>query len=47
VLFVYGLVSQEQVTAWLLLVSAIIPVLALVNVPGIKGLFRGSDDDAS
>lgn len=40
VLFVYGLVSQEQIAAWLLLVGAVIPVLALVNVPGVQSLFR-------
>lgn len=50
VLFVYGWATQEQIAAWLLLVSAFIPVLALLNVPGVRDLFNQTgqpeDDDA-
>lgn len=41
ILSVYGLASQEQIGAWMGLVAAAIPVLALYNVPG----FRPSKDD--
>ena len=33
VLGIYGLVTSEQVGAWLAVVSALVAVLALVNVP--------------
>lgn len=46
VLFVYGLVTQEQIGAWLLLVSAAIPVLALLNVPGFRNR-TGEGEDQS
>jgi hypothetical protein len=36
ILSVYGLASQEQIGAWLGLVAAAIPVLALYNVPGFR-----------
>ena len=36
VLAVYGLATQEQIGAWLGLVAAAIPVLALFNVPGFR-----------
>ena len=32
----YGLATQEQIGAWLGLVAAAIPVLALFNVPGFR-----------
>lgn len=44
VLAVYGLATQEQIGAWLLLVSAAIPVLALLNVPGFRNRTGESED---
>lgn len=44
VLGVYGLITQEQVGAWMLVVSAAIPVLALFNVPGFRNRTGESED---
>ena len=36
VLGIYGVVTSEQMSAWLAVVSALVAVLALVNVPGVR-----------
>lgn len=45
VLAVYGLINQQQIGAWMGLVAAAIPVLALLNVPGFRNRTGEKEDD--
>jgi hypothetical protein len=45
VLAVYGLATQEQIGAWMGVVAAAIPVMALLNVPGFRNRTGEKEDD--
>ena len=45
VLAVYGLATQEQIGAWLGVVAAAIPVMALLHVPGFRNRTGEKEDD--
>lgn len=45
VLAVYDLATQAQISAWMGLVAAAVPLMALLNVPGFRNRTGEKEDD--